>query len=278
MRSVIRTSVLSLSLAGAAHAQPEPAADAPAPLLTGPAVEPAASAPTLVRLNYEGRIERVADAQPEEAALELVDLDDASRARIDARLEERARLIDAAVVEHYQTLLELYTAFGAGDQAEVIRLYLEFISHLQPIFEGGGLPRQLGSEMPQPVRREYARLLTEYYAAVAADILEHPEDQQGNPPVSRADALRNYKIGLLMEEVGRSFNRIIEQKVDEFEELLSALRVSPEREGELRAMVERLAPEIGLNPTEAQKREVFMQIMELLEPDERQRLLAYVLR
>lgn len=278
MRSVIVTSVLSLSLAGVAHAQTEPAGEMPTPLLTGPAVEPAASAPTLIRLSYDGRIERIADVQPEEAALELVDLDDAARARIDARLEDRARLIDAAVVEHYQTLLELYTAFGAGDQVEVIRLYLEFTSHLQPIFEGGGLARQLGSEIPVPTRREYARLLMDYYAAVTKDILENLEDQQGNPPANRAEALRNYKIQLLMEEVGRSFNRIIQQKVDEFEELLSALRVTPEREGELRSMVERLAPEFGLNPTEAQKREVFMQIMELLEPEERQRLLAHVLR
>ncbi len=278
MRDTMRMSVLSLGLAGMALGQPEPRAHTPTPLLTGPSVEPAASAPTLVRLGYEGRIERVADAQPEVAALDLVDLDDHTRARVAARLDERARLIDAAVVEHYETLLDLYTAFGSGDQTEVIRLYLDFTAHLQPIFEGGGLGRQLGSEMPLATRREYGRLLMEYYAAVSGDILEHPQDQQGNAVANRGEALRNYKIQLLMEEVGRSFSRIIEQKVDEFQELLTALRLTPEREGQVRAMVERIARDVGLNPTQAQQREIFMRLMEMLEPEERQRLLAHVLK
>jgi len=81
-----------------------------------------------------------------------------------------------------------------------------------------------------------------------------------------------------MEEVGRSFSRIIEQKVAEFDELLAALRLSPEREGEVRAMIERIAEDVGLNPTEAQQREIFMRLMEMLEPEEKQRLLAHVLK
>lgn len=277
-------------LGGAALAQPvddppastqpaaEPGQDASAPLLTGPRVENQAAAPSLIRVGYNGRIERVVDAQPEVAALELVDLEAEARARIDTRLEDRAAFMDGAVLEHYQTLLELYAAFGAGDQGDVIRLYLEFSSHLQPLFEGGGLGRQLASEMPVPTRREYGRLLAAYYGAVARDMLDHPEEMQGDVPKDAPDAMRRYRIQLLMEEVGRSFARIIRQKTEEFDEVLGALRLTPEREGEVRAMVQSFAQDVGLNPTEEQKRAIFMRLMQVLEPEERQRLLGWVLR
>lgn len=255
-----------------------PAAESPPGLLSGPKVEPAAEAATLIRVGYSGRIERVADAQPEVAALELVELDAEGRGRIEDRLEARAAFIDAAVLEHYETLLELYTAFGAGDEREIIRLYLEFASHLQPLFKEGGLGRQLASEMAEQTRAEYGRLLREYYASVARDILDHPEDDRGNPPENAAAAIRNYKIQLLMEEVGRSFARIVRQKTQEYEEVLTALRLSPEREGQIRASVEQFAQEFGFNPNEAQKRQIFQRLMTLLEPGERQRLLAWVLR
>lgn len=261
----------------AASPQPEPAPE-PAPLLTGPTVEAQATAPTLIRLNYEGRVTRYDDTQPEVAALDLIDLPDDARARIDARLEDRAALLDQAVLDHYQTLLALYSAFGAGNQAEVIRLYLDFASHLQPLFEGGGLGRQLAREMPGASAREYARLLRDYYSAIAQDTLDHPEDAQGEPPANAVEAIRNHKIQLLMEEVGRSFNRIIQQKTQEFEEVLDALDLTHEREGEIRSMVEVMAQEFGLNPSEAQKRELFMRIMQELTPQERQKLLAHVLR
>lgn len=273
---VLTLAPMALALPADTPAQPEPA---PAtPLLSGPSVEPEASAPTLIRLGYDGRIERIDDTQPEVAALHLIDLPDDARARIDASLEERAAFLDAAVLEHYETLLELYAAFGAGDQTEVIGLYMEFASHLQPLFEGGGLGRQLAREMPQSTAREYARLLREYYAALTQDVLAHSEEAQGNPPVNAADALRQHKVQLLMEEVGRSFARIIEQKTQEFEEVLDALDLDPDREAEIRSMVEVMAGDFGLNPTEAQKRQLFTRIMQELTPEERQKLLGWVLR
>lgn len=252
--------------------------EAGAPVLAGPTVEAEATPVSLVRLGYDGRIERVADAQPEVAALSLIELDAGALGRIEARLEERAAFLDRAVTEHYRTLLELYSAFGAGDEAEVMRLYLEFASHLQPLFAGGGLARQLAGEMEPAARAEYARVLREYYGAVARDMLAHPEEAQGKAPESAAEAIRQYKVGLLMEEVGRSFARIIEQKTQEFEEALAAIRMTPEREAEVRSMVEVFAQEVGLNPTEAQKREIFTRLMEILTPAERQRLLGWVLR
>lgn len=273
--------VAVIGLAAVALAQPgggEPPAEKAQPLLSGPTVEPAARAPSLVRAGYDGRIERLEGIQPEVAAVELVDLDEDVQERIAERLEERAAFLDGAVLEHYRTLLELYTAFGGGDQAEVIRLYLEFSSHLQPLFEGGGLGRQLASEMPREARGEYRRLLAEYYAAVARDALEHPEDAQGQAPGTAVEAIRNYRIQLLMEEVGRSLARIVQQKTDEFEEVLAVLRLSPEREGQVRAAVQSFAQDAGLNPTEAQKREIFVRLMGILEPAERQRLLGWVLR
>jgi len=247
-------------------------------LLSGPTVEAEATAATLIRLGYDGRIERVEGAQPEAAALDLVDPGESARARIDELLEERAAFLDQAVTEHYRTLLELYTAFSAGDQAEVMRLYFDFTSHLQPLFARGGLGRQLAAEMAPDTGIEYARLLREYYAAVAQDILAHPEEARGNPPQNAAEAIRQYKVQLLMEEVGRSFARIIQQKTQEFEEVLEFLDLTPQRESEIRAMVESYAKDFGLDPTESQKRELFVRLMEAMTPAERQRLLAWVLR
>ncbi|MCA9288269.1 MAG: AAA family ATPase, partial [Phycisphaerales bacterium] len=231
-----------------------------------------------VRLQKEARrLERLAAILPEVAALELVDLDDQARATIDALIEQRAAFLDGAVLEHYQTLLELYAAFGAGDQTEVARLYMEFAGHLQPLFEGGGLARQLAREMRPAQAREYGRLIREYYQAVAQDALDHPEATRGSAATLQ-DALRNERIGVLMQEVGRSFGRIVQQKSQELEDVLAALRLDPDREAQIRALVEEIAGDFGLNPSESEKREIFTRIMGELTPGERQRLMAWILR
>ncbi|MCB9840814.1 MAG: hypothetical protein H6809_04085 [Phycisphaeraceae bacterium] len=247
------------------------------PVLRGPSVEPAARADSLIRLGYDGRVQRLEDVRPEVAALELVDLDDQARATIDALIEQRAAFLDGAVLEHYQTLLELYAAFGAGDQTEVARLYMEFAGHLQPLFEGGGLARQLAREMRPAQAREYGRLIREYYQAVAQDALDHPEATRGSAATLQ-DALRNERIGVLMQEVGRSFGRIVQQKSQELEDVLAALRLDPDREAQIRALVEEIAGDFGLNPSESEKREIFTRIMGELTPGERQRLMAWILR
>ena len=247
------------------------------PILRGPAVEPAAQADSLIRLAYNGRVQRLEDIRPELAALELVDLDERTRAAIADKIEARAAFLDEAVLEHYETLLELYAAFGAGDQGEVARLYMEFAGHLQPLFEAGGLARQLAREMPSGQAREYARLLRDYDRAVAQDALDHPEASRGTA-ANLQEALRNERIGVLLQEVGRSFTRIVQQKSQQLEEVLAALRLEPDREAEIRAIVEQIGGEFGLNPSESEKREVFARVMRELTPAERQRLMAWVLR
>ena len=268
---------LAVACSGAL-AQDTPAVQPAPPALSGPSVEPEAAASSLVRLGYDGRLERVEDDQPEVAALALVELDEDVRSRIEARLEERAAFLDGVVIEHYRTLLELYTAFGAGDEREVIRLYVEFSSHLAPLFEGGGLGRQLAAEMGGPARRAYTGILRDYYAAVVADATAHPAESARGPGSTPAEILRNYKIELLMQEVGRSFARIIDQKTQQLEEVLSALQLTPEREAEVRAMVQAFGEEVGLNPTPAEQREFFVRLMGALSPEERQRLMVWVLR
>ncbi|MEZ6232815.1 MAG: hypothetical protein R3B68_01380 [Phycisphaerales bacterium] len=247
------------------------------PILRGPSVEPAAHADSLIRLAYDGRVQRLEDIRPEVAALELLDLSDQTRAALDALIQERAAFLDQAVLEHYDILLELYAAFGAGEQGEVARLYMEFAGHLQPLFEGGGLARQLAREMPRTQAREYARLLRDYYQAVAQDALDHPDAARGTA-ANLQEATRNERIGVLLQEVGRSFSRIVQQKTQQLEEVLAALRLEPDREAEIRALVEEIAQDFGLNPTESEKREIFARVMGELTPAERQRLMAWVLR
>lgn len=272
--------MLLLLASGVAIGRPapgQPSETGDGAVLAGPVVEPEARASSLVRLGYDGRVERLSDVQPEVAALDLIELDDAARSRIGGLLEARAAFMDGAVMEHYRLLLDLYSAFAAGDEGEVVVLYLRFTSHLAPLFERGGLAAQLGAEMPPEQAGRYRTLVREYYLAVGRDEVRGSVGAE-RPAGGLAVAIRNHRIEHLMQEVGRSFERVIRQKSEELEQTLEAMALGPQREAEIRALVDELGSEFGLNPTEAQKREIFVRIYEALDPQERGRFLGWVLR
>ena len=116
-------------------------------------LEPEARASSLVRLGYDGRVERLSDVQPEVAALDLIELDDAARSRIGGLLRGPAAFMDGAVMEHYRPLLDLYSAFAAGDEGEVVVLYLRFTSHLGPAVRAGRTGRASARDAPEQAGR-----------------------------------------------------------------------------------------------------------------------------
>src|SRR5688572_10940123 len=78
-------------------------------VLSGPKVEAKAQARTLVERDETGHVKRL-DIPPAEAALKLLELDDATKEKAQAILDKRAAILDKIVKENLLLLVELSNA------------------------------------------------------------------------------------------------------------------------------------------------------------------------
>lgn len=165
---LIRTPAALVALAGvfvAAHAQP---ARGP---LAGPRVDAERGPAGIAQRNIDGSMQRP-DVPVAEAALRLVDLDDATRAKVDALLAERAKAIDGIVRANLQPLSGMLAdraaarnaAPGEGAsrreaQREQVRGLMEMF---KPVLEKGPLEEQIAAILPEQARVAYLSHIDEH--------------------------------------------------------------------------------------------------------------------
>lgn len=264
------TLLAALALAAAASAQDAPPQD----VLRGPAVAPAATAPTLVERDFQGKVRRL-DLPPEEAALALLGLDADARAKADAILTEREAILDAAVIGNIELLLKINTAREAGDRAEVLRLLQEFNAALAPLRARGSLADELAAALPSAKAAALDTLVDEYNKALY--------DQSAAEARARGEAVRPARIRLREsllatgQEVKRSYDRQVAAGLGEIDRLVAILALRPEQESKVRNLVAEFGQMTRLNPTPEQRRDLFQRIMAELDPEQRRMLLREVL-
>lgn len=178
-------------------------ADGTGPVLGGPSVQPRVVGPTLVERDYAGAVKRL-DMLPEEAALKLLELDDATRAAADAVLAQRAAILDTVVVEQLDLLVKLGTASAAGDKRDQLALALELARALEPLRQRGTLREELGRVLPPGPRARFDALLDEYWNAI---VEEH------RAGAAAAGLTRPGRFGVLAKERLEAFGREIERSV-----------------------------------------------------------------
>ncbi len=168
-RGLVIAAALTASAGMALAVQPD--AGNERPLLSGPRVETTQDADTLVRRGFDGEMERLPDL-PEIAAIRLLELDDAARARVDAVLSDRAAKVDAIVKAHLPAVQSLAEARRSGDRASMREPMREIREALRPLAEEGALADIVAAGLPDSAQARYRELVAEYHEATLRARLE----------------------------------------------------------------------------------------------------------
>jgi len=239
--------------------------------LAGPSVDAEAEEETLAGRGYDGRLTPL-DAVPEIAALDLLPLDEDDWDAINPILEHRAAIIDKVVVAHISTLVELQSAIASGDKAAQREYFGQIVDDLLDLRRSGRLVDQLARVLPEEVRADYKRLVRERQMARFEDLRVDAEREGVEHPDS--EAFRRLIIETLGQEIQRSYDRIAIQGQERLEEIIQALELDLQTEGEIRRLANEFGQRTLLNPTPAQRRAFFADVYRALPQEARTRLLA----
>lgn len=265
------------------------AAGPPADLLAGPKVDPdaraAARRPSIVRRDFEGRIER-AGPEPGRAALEAMRdaggewaLDDAERAALDEVAIERAVAFSAELERHRADILRLE---GLGARARGASA----IGRLAALAELVGIARKFGPYFDRgDFLDEFARAPAVRPATVAkAREIERRylealvrEARLADPKA--IEALLRVRID--WEHRGELLKEAIESRIAagtaRFDDFATRLGLDgAEAEGVKTAFMEVYLADLAGKATPRQRYEALADAYRVLRPESRRRLLAYL--
>jgi hypothetical protein len=301
LRVVTAVSVLSM-LAGGARA------DDDADSLAGPKIAAKeAEKLTIVRRDFQGKLERL-EERPEIAAVRILPLDEATRAKVDAIIAERAVVVSQITLEHYDLFAKFQGAFAPGpvsaeSRRERVALVRELREVAKPLFEPAFV-ETLAKAMPSEQATDLREMVREYREAVmASDAAERSgqagsrdemtmsgegdgeaADDETSPTegrrAARGERMRRaidaqvYEVRLVGREMGKSFQTFIADRQQRAEELYALVDVTPEQRAKIDAIVRKDGEAAALMPTDAQRRERFAKILAVLTPEQRKKALS----
>jgi hypothetical protein len=268
----LAAAAVTLTIAIPALAQNQPTSAQPP--LRGPEVAERSARGSLVERDFSGKLKRL-EMPPEEAALGLLRLDEATKAKTDAILAARAEILDRIVTENIDLVVRFAGARQAGDRAEQLKLLEEFSKKLEPLSARGKLIDELKGVLPRDKASRLDTLVNDYRRAAADD--DVAEARTRGEQLSRLQANLRENLASLGSDVKRSYERTVAAKAADFEQVLAQLSLRPEQESKIRGMVRDFVQETKGKPTPEQRRGLFMRIMALLDPDQQQTLVnAYL--
>ena len=253
-------------------------------LLAGPAVEVAAEPVTLVRRDFEGRLEPLEEAADLEA-IRLLALDADRRARVEAVVVDRQRHFDRIALGNYATVAEIgglaqTMSRGRPADADEARRRARLL----------GLLRDLALEFAEFERRgstldECATILTPDELALARRLVaERTQAELAALAAAHPDATPpELETRARLEEFGRgvraSIGRFAASATAELERFRAELDLTPEQVETVRAVfgpiaVARLGRRDGDRELRAEVTRAFLAVYRSLDRDQRARLAA----
>lgn len=239
-------------------------------LLAGPVLAEASEAgPTLIVRSFDGRLERL-EVPPEEAAVDRLDLDEASRERVHRVIADRAAILDATTGRSVDLFLRMAAAGASGDNAEALRLFAEFDARLADLHERGTLFDELHAALPADARRQFESMVNDYRAAVIDEMMAQ----------AQADASKRYEFALRlhMEErfaaLTRSFERRLGGGDAKLRRLYEVVDATPEQEAAISALATLYFEKTLGMPDKQEEARFLVRLLELLTPVQRNRLIS----
>ncbi|HYE60789.1 MAG TPA: hypothetical protein VD997_02235 [Phycisphaerales bacterium] len=269
---LMRTAVLALVLAaGAAHAQMVAPDAAPAP-----AAQPE-QPQTLIRQDpATGMVVRL-ETTPEEAALELVKLDEKEKAAVDKALAERGAIIDKAVSANIGTLLKSQGFRKDDTNQERMQALVELQKQAGKSLEAynkehGSLMQQIEKLIAPEKAATVRRLASDYRTAIQLQNEATFRTSKEKDEQKRMSQIRGMEAMLAFGvEVRRSYDRHIAAKEGQLSAMLTKAGVTPEQEATVQGLTAEYQMTTEGRPTVTQRREFFQKVFGAL--DDRQKLL-----
>lgn len=272
----------------AAPAQPTSAPAAtpadPAPL-KGPSATTPDAKPSLVRRDFSGKIIRL-DMQPAEAAVQLLNLGEPDRAKVDAILLDRSKILDQIVTDNLELLVKLQGARESGNAQLLAQLTRDLADKAAPLAKRGPLATELMGVLPKAQGDELKRLVQEYFKAIVDEDLAKPASERepsdmsaparDNGPDSRARAMRNEVLAMTGVEIKRAYDRTIGSQARDFDQMIRDLNLTPEQESKVRQLVGESFQKTYGKATPQERSRVFWKVYEVLDPAQKQALIAKI--
>jgi hypothetical protein len=266
--------VLSVS-ASAQDAPQTPADPPPADVLSGPKVKETQAERTLVKRDFRGRVQRL-EAHPAEAAVELLIVDQPTKAKVSAVVDERTATLDRLVRDNLELLLKFQ---NTPDRRGRLALLREAGALIKELDAKGTLEERIKPLLPKDQATRFDELIAGYWDTIVADAQQEGRNGEGKPDAKtpsktpgRTEILTREKLQAFGAEVKRSYERQIAAKTKELEAFLGKLGLSPEKETTIRNVFTDSFQKTGGKPTPQQRRELGMKVFRELDR-EQQRLL-----
>jgi len=211
----------------------KPAEPAPDPL-AGPTVKETKEERSLIRRNFEGRIQRL-ETLPDEAAVELLSLDEAVKARVRAVLDDYNKTLDRLVTGNLDLLVKFTNTTGRRERFELVREAKTAFADLE---SKGSLKERVAKELPKEQAERYETLVKGYWEVLIDDAVQQTarESKDREKSAGRGEIVIREGFLAFGQEVKRSYERQISAKTKELEAFLKKLDLSTEKETKIRNM------------------------------------------
>ncbi|USN99448.1 MAG: hypothetical protein H6810_01880 [Phycisphaeraceae bacterium] len=266
----LTTVVVSLLVTFSFAAQP----DNPDPL-RGPDV-PDHATHSLVSKTMTGRFEPLR-VRPEAAALQELDLDEASRAKAREIVDQRGADIAMALVDHIDDVKEMTDMITAGQQDRARERLGEMWGEIDEGTPRDPLAKPLEGVLDAEQRGQLKRLVDEYWEAWIDWELRKNDKARGDP-AARERVEHRLAFGLFEREVREAYNYSLKRYKDALDGVYDAVQPTDEQRAEIREIVLEHIRATRLSATPEQRRETNMKIYRLLDDERKEKLFAYMTR
>lgn len=264
--------VVCTAAAQAEKGSPPPPERSP---LSGPRVPDRTGKPTLVQRSADGKVVRL-EEWPALAAVRKLKLDEKTQAAVTKVEVEQAQAMDKFLSENLLAVAAVANAFQSGD-AKAGLAGVRKLRQDHPVFAERELLLQRMSELlPQEQQTELRLMVEEYWNALIQEEAESAKarDEKSSPgKVASAEAMR-----MLGQDIKASYERVIGQRVKDFDALIKSLGLTPEQESRVRRIADDSFARAKGNPEKVNKVDVFWKIWKELDARQRDALFEHVRR
>lgn len=246
--------------------EPDPWIGDEEPLLAGPRLTQEAEERTLVRFEFNGNLRRL-DRTPEEAALDALNLSAAARDRADDALKLRQTALEEFVRSDLGILLVLARARQAGTKAEAPALVADFTERVEAVNAPERLRDVLARSLPENERREFQRMIDEYWRALVLDEAQQAKLRREN--LSLFQARLRIELNTTANELRRAFERRCRARDGTVDQLADRLELRADQESKVRTPLQELIEKSRSRPSPRELYDLTNRVLPQLDPYQR---------
>ena len=253
------TLTILLSLAPGAQAQEQSP-------LAGPSVTSKAKPASLVERDFNGAVRRP-ERTPEEAAIAILTLSDAAKAKVEEVFDRRYQALDAFVAGNINLLTKFGVAFGTGNKLDMAGLGIEAFNKTANLRIGGSLWEQVRAALPSDVAPKFDALMNEYWDAVVAEGRK-TKNEQGKER-SRFEITTAEKLQIFGHEIEQSFNSQIYSGSLYVNALKAKVNLTQSQRKRIEELTLDFAKRTNFKPTDKDQGQLVIAILAVLDESQR---------